>query len=222
MHYVQDSEKLALLEKPTIRIRSATPSDALAVVNITKQRIEHAVDSTLIAAPPVSEVEAGIKNASKSPNLIYLVADSRMGVSTPSASATTTVTHALSEQVRTALPNGILGYVMVNPYKSPAARTGYERTGSMHVATLGELVLGAELKSKVTAALLDDALLMCRADGCRYKTIVSDMMFKTDQPVLENSVDLFLQKGFRLAGTLQEVVEKDGLLLDQVFLQTTL
>ncbi|XXG99918.1 hypothetical protein Hte_006259 [Hypoxylon texense] len=223
MHHAQDPEKRALLEKPTIRVRRAAPSDALAVVNIAKHHIQHAVDATLVAAPPVSEVEAAIKNASKSPNLIYLVADSHMDAHSPlSESTATTITHVLSKEVQAALPNGILGYAMVNPYKSPATRTGYERTGSMNVATLGESVLGAELESKVKAALLDDALSMCRADGCHYKTIISDMVSKDDLPVLKNSVDLFLQKGFRLAGTLKGILEKDGLLFDQVFLQITL
>lgn len=82
--------------------------------------------------------------------------------------------------------------------------------------------MGEELNYNVKAALVDDAILALRIGGARYKTVLDEMLFREGQPVLKTLYGFFLRQGFKHAGTLKEVAEKNGMLFDEVILQRTL
>lgn len=90
----------------------------------------------------------------------------------------------------------ILGFAMPQPFfgKPAGLRSCFDRTATLRMVTAGEQVIGPELQQQVVSALADQ------------KTVSE----------VENRV--LLSRGFKLSGTLKEVAEKDGTLLDQVLL----
>ncbi|KAH9909679.1 hypothetical protein F4778DRAFT_712247 [Xylariomycetidae sp. FL2044] len=233
MNGVQDPEKKALLEKPTIRIRPAEVSDARGVHGVTEYTVKHSPGATLDAVPSLSTIEHSLKavKSARSPEVIESVADAGGSSSTTTATTTTTTTslaYPLSDQLRA---RRILGFVTLVPYSGTLGgkRSCYARTGMISVATLGADILGAELDRELRGALIDDTIARYRAasssstsNSTTYKTVVVEVAYREDRPELRSAFDVFRDRGFAHAGTLKGVIEKDGLVIDTAFLQKDL
>lgn len=61
--------------------------------------------------------------------------------------------------------------------------------------------------------------MLCRQRGFWYKTIVSDTTFREDLESAQHLVSALQEEGVHVAGMLEEVIEKDGLLLNIITLQ---
>lgn len=122
---------------------------------------------------------------------------------------------------------GLLGYIYLVPFSDSyrtwdgKPMTCYDCTTSMYLRTLGEVFLDTDLYYDIVATLIDEALSKSRDRNDRYKTVVVRCLF-SGQPMTAAFSRILTEKGFKRVGLLEKVIEKDGLLLDQVYLQKTL
>lgn len=79
--------------------------------------------------------------------------------------------------------------------------------------------LDKEIHRRVTIVLVREVLKLCRERKFRYKTIVSESVFREDLESTQGYFYTLQEEGFRVAGLLEGVIEKDGSLLNIISLQ---
>ena len=194
-----NNEKQPLLGTgSTIRLRAVATQDAAAIRSIIEASMEQPSSTdSLDFCPSVAEIENSIKSLQDQPNVLYIVAfDAASGI--------------------------IYGFVNIIPFtgKPAGPRSCFDRTASIKVVTAGEQSLGSQLALRVQSNLIACAVAACRDKFEGVHTIIADILVPQDQSSQsDNKAQLFLDKGFKLVGTLEGIAEKNNALLDQVFLQ---
>lgn len=89
----------------------------------------------------------------------------------------------------------------------------------MVITLLHGASLDVEDHRRLTGALVREVLTLTKEREFQYKTIVSDFMFREDLQSTQGHIYALQEEGFRVAGMLEEVIEKDGVLSNIITLQ---
>lgn len=196
--------------------------------------MKYSLRATRDYAVPASDIEKGIPHK-LIPHMVYLVAtlhnDGALDPNPTTSGASLPYTvdnmdlvprgHKDGRSLTASFLDDVLGYVMILPYKDDKdfLHGCFNRTASLYLLTFEEDVLGEKLYRAINSMLIDEALASCRKRGLRYRTVTSQHVFHKDQETLLTFRDILVEKGFKEAGLLKQVVEKHGLLFDQIILQ---
>lgn len=218
------SEKTTTVPKSwAFRVRPIMAQDGDGLFDIFQREIQHNIGATLDKPKPLSDIRKMVSNVSKTPTeeLLYVVAESSwVGITNKKAT--------FQERLQVPPPclsHNLLGSALLLPYQSKfgpddlRSRSCFDRTATLHISVLEGSSLEGEDRRRVRGALIRGILRVCREKGLRYRTITTNMAFREDQPQLQESVYVLQEEGFRVVGMLEEVMEKNGLLLNLMMFQ---
>lgn len=200
----------------SFHVRPVNIQDANGLADLFRREWEHSLGATIDEPSSLAQIKSMISNVSRftGPELLFLVADS--GETHPAATG-------IGLRERLGIPTGsgsrdLLGWVALTPYEK-SARSCFDRTATMSLTSLEGSPLSLEHRRAVVTALIRAIFAACQERGARYKTVVITTAFREDQPQLQEHVYVLQEEGFRVVGMLENVIEKDGLLLNRMILQ---
>ena len=213
-----DEKKDSASPEPAFHIRPVRSQDGKAVLDILQRTAQHSIGDTRDGTPSFEEIQRIVSNASVPvPDVLFLVAERSAplsaedsGTKEPQAGGTQTPGH------------GILGFAALISFVRGIGhhpKSCYNRTATLRIEILHGASLDREARRRVMAALVREVLTLCRERGFRYKTVVMDRVFREDLETAQDLVYTLQEEGFRVAGMLEEVIEKNGLLLNVITLQ---
>ena len=207
------SEKSSLLPTMNFHVREATGADAHTITALDRCAIDNSISATRDRAVSPSDLEKGLQR--RTPNTFHLVADTDFKQYSVNAARP----DAETRDRDTSSP--LLGYVAVQPYTGLVAgpRSCYGRTALLALVIAERAMANDDQSRAVISALVEQVFSRLRKEGSPYATVVASVPYLSDNHELCSLVDGLKTAGFRQVGLMKGVIEKKGLLLDQVFLQ---
>ena len=202
----------------TFHIRPVKPQDGEAVFDILQRGVQQLLDPTRDETSSLGKVQSMVTKASKAiPNILFLVAERSVPLSSGKA-------RSEGPKAMQSPNHDLLGCAMLTPFarslsQNHRPRSCYDRTASMVITLLHGASLDVEDHRRLTGALVREVLTLTKERGFQYKTIVSDFMFREDLQSTQGHIYALQEEGFRVAGMLEEVIEKDGVLSNIITLQ---
>jgi len=220
------SEKTSLITPPSFYVRRGDKTDVPGVMAIDQHLMMHSLRSSLEIPPSAENTAFRFPDPGHKMRLgmVATSPEDELVKGDPSTASTHFVDGVSRHQtIATTKPfKGLLGSGQIHSFRELSEqRRTFDRSAYILIDTLEPDMLGFQLWKAVNAALIDEAVARCRAT-LRYKVLVSIMMFRKDQPHLVAFRDVFLEAGFKQVGMIEELSEKDGVLLDRAILQLKL
>ena len=239
---ISSAERTDLI-RTKIAVRPVASKDAQGVWQIYKEEIQHHPGATRDVPCSLSEIQSHVNSAAKAeiPHFVQLVAEG-LPIESPSESASTAPPPAAPAPEKTGLfrrkrqqappvtpakpaVRPLLGICTLTPFRASlnrGPRSCYNRAATFYLSVYESESMTQELRRAIQSELIKGTLAVCRERGFRYKTIVTELAFREDEPLIQDYVYLLQEHGFRIVGRLEGVIAKDVELMDVIALQLDL